>query len=254
MASEKPTILFSHGAWHPPHLYQPLKDALAKKGYTLIVPALATMGTKAIGVGWDADVDVLLNEAVPLFEQGKEVVLVGHSYGGIPATIATRDNGIAERAAAGLKGGFKHVVFLAAFALPQAGLSNLTAVPGEQWMPWHTVLESDDGEKQQLFVNDLSKDLLYNDMPQEQAEAFYKDLVPQSYAAVIQPVPFAVPDITIPKTYIVCERDAAFPVPLQDYLATALGFNKKTIDAGHSCFASAPDELADLLIEIAEEN
>ncbi|KAK3995732.1 Alpha/beta hydrolase fold-1 [Cladorrhinum sp. PSN332] len=211
------------------------------------------MGNDAVGVGWDADTDVLLKEAEPLFDQGKKVVLVGHSYGGIPATVATRNNGVAERAAAGLKGGFKHVVFLAAFALPAAGLSNLTAVPGEQWMPWHTVLEGEGGVKQQLFVNDKAKPLLYNDLPPETAEEFYKALVPQSYAAVIQPVPFAVPDITIPKTYIVCERDAAFPVPLQEHLATALGFSKKTISAGHSPFASAPDELADLLISIAEE-
>lgn len=143
MESNTPIILLAHGAWHPPHLYIPLQEALAKQGYTLVIPALPTMGVDATGVGWDADVKVLLEHAEPLFAQGKEVVLVGHSYGGIPAGVATRGNGVAERAQNGLPGGFRHVVFLCAFAIPAAGLSNLTAIPGGQWMPWHRIIESE---------------------------------------------------------------------------------------------------------------
>ena len=143
MTSEKPTILLAHGAWHPPHLYDPLKQALAKHGYTLAVPALPTMGVDATGIGWDADVKALLEHAEPLFAQGKEVVLVAHSYGGIPACVATRGNEVAERAKAGLPGGFRRVIFLCAFALPVAGLSNLTAIPGAQWLSWQRVIESE---------------------------------------------------------------------------------------------------------------
>lgn len=81
---------------------------------------------------------------------------------------------------------------------------------------------------------------------------YYKALVPQSCQAVITPVDFAAPDITIPKTYIVCEKDNAFPVQLQHELSSGLGFNKLTVNGGHSAFASVPGEVADALVRIAE--
>jgi len=249
----KPTILLSHGAWHPPHLYQPLKDALAKRGYTLVMPALPSMGKDARGVGWDVDTKALLDAAEPLFAEGKEVVLVAHSYGGIPATVATRGNGVAERKGYGL-GGFKHIVFLAAFAIPVAGLSQLDMIPGKQFPPWQKLIMDSEGKDiEQLFLHeDLAKPLLYNDLPDETANEFFDALVPQSYAVSIQPNDFGVTEITIPKTYIVCEKDAAFPVPLQEELASNFGFLKKAVSGGHSAFASVPDELAEVLIQIAE--
>lgn len=106
--------------------------------------------------------------------------------------------------------------------------------------------------KHQLFVNKKSKDCLYNDLSPEGADMYYKALVTQSYKAVITPVDFAVPDITNPKTYIVCEKDNAFPVPVQHELSTGLGFNKLTVNGGHSAFASVPGEVADALVRIAE--
>lgn len=81
---------------------------------------------------------------------------------------------------------------------------------------------------------------------------YYKALVPQSYEAVTTPVDFAAADITIPKTYIVCEKDNAFPAPLQNELSAGLGFNKLAVNGSHSAFASVPDEVADALVRIAE--
>lgn len=67
MTTDRPTILLAHGAWHPPHLYVPLKDALASRGYALIAPALPTMGTNSTGIGWEADTKALMDGAEPLF-------------------------------------------------------------------------------------------------------------------------------------------------------------------------------------------
>lgn len=58
-----------HGT--PPRLYAPLKQALAALGYSLIVPALPTMGANATGIGWDSDFKALLDSAELLFSQGK---------------------------------------------------------------------------------------------------------------------------------------------------------------------------------------
>ncbi|RYO78265.1 hypothetical protein DL766_007609 [Monosporascus sp. MC13-8B] len=221
MTMEKPVILLAHGAWHPPTLYDSLKSALAIRGYELLVPELAIMGAGKTGLSWDTDVAVLLETAKPFFDQGKSVVLVGHSYGGIPACIATRGNGVDDRRAAGKRGGFSHLAFLCAFAMPARSMSVLS-VSGGNWLPWHKVVELEAGRKQ-LFVNEKAKDLLYNDFPPDKAQATFNCLVPCSYEAFTTGVDFAVLDVTIPKTFIVCEGDALFPPELQKEIAAACG-------------------------------
>lgn len=142
MSAEKPVFVLAHGAWHPAWLYAPLKEALAKLGYALIVPPLPTMGTDAKDIAWDADVEKILQATGPLFAQGRKVILIGHSYGGIPACIATRGRGVSERQARGLEGGFLHIAFLCAFAMPSKGISQVDLMQNNL-PPWQEhVIES----------------------------------------------------------------------------------------------------------------
>lgn len=103
-------------------------------------------------------------------------------------------------------------------------------------------------EQKQLVVNDKAKALLYNDLSTEMAEKYFGALVPQSWAAMEKPVDFSVPDITIPKTYIICEGDQAFPTAAQHYWSDELGLQKVSVSGGHTAFASVPDELASVLV------
>lgn len=256
MVADKPVILLAHGAWHPPYLYNSFKHALDVRGYELLVPELATMGVGITGRSWDADVAMLLENVTPLFDQGKSVIVVGHSYGGIPACIATRGNTVNERHLAGKKGGFCQLVFLAAFAMPAKDMSVLS-VSGGSWLPWHQVIEFEagSGKPSQLFVNDKAKHLLYNDFPADKAQTMFDSLIPCSYEAFTTGVDFAVPDVTIPKTFIVCENDALFPPEHQKGLATACGQDLRQIkvSGGHSAFASVPEELAEALVQLIEK-
>ncbi|OTB00400.1 hypothetical protein M426DRAFT_15537 [Hypoxylon sp. CI-4A] len=200
-----------------------------------------------------ADAAALLAAADPLFAQGKEAVLVAHSYGGIPACVATRGNGVKERAAARKPGGFRHIVFMSAFAAPTTGLSLLMMLPGGQLLPWEKIIERDDGGKQ-VFVHEAARDAFYNDFSAEKAQEYLDALVPQSYEATVQPIDFAVPDVAIPKTYIVCEADNALPPAWQHHAADILGMEKHSVSGGHSAFASVPGEVVDVLIKIIEGN
>ncbi|RYP54026.1 hypothetical protein DL769_010413 [Monosporascus sp. CRB-8-3] len=254
MATDKPVILLAHSAWHPSILYDSLKNALEARRYELLVPELVTMGAGKTNMSWDADVAMLLETATPLFDQGRSVVLVGHSYGGIPACTATRGNSVEDRRAVGKRGGFSHLIFLCAFAMPARGMS-VFSVSGGSWLPWHKVIELEAGRQKQLFVNEKAKELLYNDFPPDKAQATFDSLVPCSYEAFTTGVDFAVPDVTIPKTYIVCEGDALFLPEHQKALAAACGQDLKqvSISGGHSAFASVPEELADVLVRLVEE-
>lgn len=84
------------------------------------------------------------------------------------------------------------------------------------------------------------------------AEKYFSALVPQSHAALDKPVDFSVPDITIPKAYIICDNDQAFPTAAQHHMADSLGLRKVSVSGGHSAFASVPEELADALAALAE--
>ena len=63
-------------------------------------------------------------------------------------------------------------------------------------------------------------------LPHEKAQEFHELLVAQSYAAVTQPIDFAMPNVSIPNTYVVCENDRAFPTSLQHQLSAGLGFKR----------------------------
>lgn len=74
-----------HGGWHPPVCYAPLGTCLEALGYKYICPQLPTLGPSAKGVTCTADIECIRKAAIELIDQGREVVVIGHSYGGVPA-------------------------------------------------------------------------------------------------------------------------------------------------------------------------
>lgn len=136
-SSQKPAIIIVHGAWSlPSPSYEPLKQQLEGLGYECYLPHLRTSGGDEVrGQTWEADVQVILDTAQPLFDRGREVVIVAHSYGGVPGGAATAGNGVADRARQGKAGGFRQIIYVAAFAIPAPGM-DLFAVFGGQWPPW----------------------------------------------------------------------------------------------------------------------
>ncbi|KAK3937765.1 hypothetical protein QBC46DRAFT_442751 [Diplogelasinospora grovesii] len=58
-------------------------------------------------------------------------------------------------------------------------------------------------------------------------------------------------DITIPKTYVICELDQIFPVPLQEMLVKSTpGLKEARIHASHGPFMSQPQPLTELIVKI----
>lgn len=158
--------------------------------------------------------------------------------------------------------------------MPARGIS-VQSVSGGSWLPWHQVIEleagsvsnyltsffvpsksniTSQGQLWQLFVNAKAKDLLYNDFSAHEAQTIFDSLMPCSYEAFTTGVDFAVPDVTIPKTFIVCEKHALFPPEHQKSLVAACGSDLKEVSVSgeHSAFASVPEELAGVLAQLIE--
>lgn len=88
MASlEPPVFIFVPGGWHLPYYFSPLIRALGASGYdseTVSLNINADPPLKDI----EPEVEAVLSRLRPLLEAGKNVIVVSHSYGGIPATEA----------------------------------------------------------------------------------------------------------------------------------------------------------------------
>lgn len=112
---------------------------LHETGYptlSLNLPSIDSQEPKKIEAATDV---VFIREKMllPLLEDGKDVVLVMHSYGGLPGGAAAKGLSKSERESQGLAGGVIGLVFLAAF-LAREGDSLVSALGG-RLDPWITL-------------------------------------------------------------------------------------------------------------------
>jgi pimeloyl-ACP methyl ester carboxylesterase len=120
MASH-PTIILIPGAYHAPSVFDLIKKKLEALSYPVTAIKLPSVNATSLTVGHKEDAEAVHEVILPLLDAGKEVTLVGHSYGGLPTYISTQGHSIAERSQAGKMGGVRSIVLVAAFAPLVAG-------------------------------------------------------------------------------------------------------------------------------------
>jgi pimeloyl-ACP methyl ester carboxylesterase len=116
------TILIIHGAWSAGWAWKTMRPRLRALGHEVFTPTCTGLGERAHLAHPDVSLDTHIDDmlAVLEYEDLHDVVLVGHSYGGMVAT------GVADRAAARLQ----QVVYLDAF-VPQDGQSAFDLIPAK---------------------------------------------------------------------------------------------------------------------------
>jgi pimeloyl-ACP methyl ester carboxylesterase len=77
------------------------------------------------------------NIAEKLADQGKDIVLVMHSYGGVVGTECSQGLSRTERKEAGKLGGIIRLVYLTS-VVPEVGVSLRELLPGDE-LPWLVV-------------------------------------------------------------------------------------------------------------------
>jgi len=135
------TVVICHGNYHTPAPYGPLISALKAAGINAYCPQLPTSDLSKLNIGDDInnpdydlgppsegsgypqggeDVQAVLRVLQPLVEeQGKDVLLIGHSYGGWVATEAARPELQAKkRKREGVAGGIIGILYVGAFVIP----------------------------------------------------------------------------------------------------------------------------------------
>jgi len=130
----KPTIVCVPGAWHTPEIYSKVLDILSGHGYPTVGLPLPSAGASPPHANFDEDVKGIRDCLVKLVEEGKDVVLVTHSYTGMPGAEAPAGLGKKERQAANLKGGVIRMVFIMAFAMPEGFAPTAGGAQYPEWM------------------------------------------------------------------------------------------------------------------------
>ena len=144
MSSEKPIIVIVPGAFHAARNYRYISEPLRSQGYEVLTPPLAVTGENITpDLDQYDDASLLLAELVPKLDEGKEAILVSHSYGSLVVAAAIEGQTVTERASKGLKGGVKRVVNIAGFAFPVRGKSVLGDDTQFPPMPYHVLTVSE---------------------------------------------------------------------------------------------------------------
>jgi pimeloyl-ACP methyl ester carboxylesterase len=117
------TFVLVHGAWHGGWCWRFISPLLRRTGNEVFAPSLTGLGERKHLARPDIDLDTHIEDIVSLLEMEdlKDVVLVGHSYGGMVIT------GAADRAPARVK----RLVYLDAF-VPENGKCTLDYVVPER--------------------------------------------------------------------------------------------------------------------------
>eukprot|EP00243_Klebsormidium_subtile_P003659 TRINITY_DN17247_c0_g1_i1.p1 TRINITY_DN17247_c0_g1~~TRINITY_DN17247_c0_g1_i1.p1 ORF type:complete len:294 (-),score=59.56 TRINITY_DN17247_c0_g1_i1:401-1282(-) len=236
--AEKPTVLFVHGAWHSPMHLAPAAFVFESAGYPTCCPLLPSYGAQPPTKTLYDDAAALRAELDRLIEkEGKDVLVVMHSYGGLVGTEAVHESlGKRARAAEGKAGGVLRLVFLCAFVVPE-GASLLSALGGEM-SPFVTINE--DGS----CVMQEPAQRFYHDVPAVEQQQWVSKLRPHPVVSMNNPVTYLAYEHH-PASYIFCENDRAVPVEVQRAMVDGAGVEMRTetLPSGHSPFLSMPEML-----------
>lgn len=118
MGSTFPSILVIPGAWHPSSLYKGLADELEQTGFPTSTANLPSLNSaEPENATCVADSDSIRETLSALIEkEGKDVILLAHSYGGIPGGAAARG---LSRQESGKISGVVGLIYLVGFVVPE---------------------------------------------------------------------------------------------------------------------------------------
>lgn len=88
---KKPTLVIVHGGWHDPSCFDAVCQPLEAEGFKCHVPALPSIGElSAIKTASD-DVELVHSIVEGCLSEGENVLVIGHSNGGLKANGALKD-------------------------------------------------------------------------------------------------------------------------------------------------------------------
>jgi pimeloyl-ACP methyl ester carboxylesterase len=227
---EPRTFVVAHGAWSSGWAWKKMHPLMTARGHRLLTPSYTGLGERAHLAGPDVNLDTHITDVVNVlvYEDLRDVVLIGHSYGGMVAT------GVADRA----RDRIAQLIYLDAF-LPDDGQSlfDLTGQSLDE-----TRAAAVDGWR-------VAPNPSPPDTPAEDVEWIAARRMHHPIGTLDQPLTLTQGPLTLSRHYILCTKSEAFRRYADK--AKAAGWPVSEIDASHNPFITIPEELAALLDQIA---
>lgn len=122
-----PTLIFCPGAWYPTSAFDPLIEKLPE--YTTHTVALPSIQQATTVKDLQPDIKAIRDIVESECDAGHDVVVVSHSWSGLPVNSALDGLSKSERGGNGQKGGVVKIIFLSAF-IPDVGQSLIASFGG----------------------------------------------------------------------------------------------------------------------------
>lgn len=230
-----------HGGGHGGWCFAPLARVLRDKGHEVHTPTLTGLGDRAHLFRADVDLDCHVTDIVALlhYEDLRDAILVGHSYGGMVIT------GAADRAPERVG----HRVYLDAKA-PKDGQS-LVDVAGPFMAAARTDSEIIDGVEMCLFPSDET--IQFYGVVEPQTLGWMRTrLTPHPWRCFEQALTLTNPEAlqAIPQSHI--STTAFMSLRNVDRLREIADGRVWDIDTGHDLMITEPDKVGELLDKIAD--
>ena len=235
------TFVLVHGGGHGGWCWWRLAPLLRAAGHEVHTPTLTGLGERAHLIGPEIDLDLHIEDVVALlkYEDLSEVILVGHSYGGMVIT------GVADRAPTRIG----HLVYLDA-AVPSDGQSLVDVSPDLMAMARSTGKVVHGVE---LVLNYMPEAGRFYGVTDAEAIAYMDGrLSPQPWRTFEQNLHLVDEAAVrrIPRTDIVCTNPMTSAG--DDQAARTRGAGKVyEIDTGHDLMITEPEKVAEFLLEVA---
>ncbi|OJD14079.1 hypothetical protein AJ78_05556 [Emergomyces pasteurianus Ep9510] len=251
----KPTIVFVPGAFHTPAIFDPVLPFLHGAGYSTTAVYLPSIGVSPGIPDLSPDVEALRVVVGGLAEMGREILIVAHSYGGVPTTESLKGLSKKEREAEGQAGGVISLLFISGH-LPRKGKPAIEI--------WKDI--SPEEEASPSIVKNAPSEDPTSALPENPIEAFYHDVEPavaKYYASLLrrQSLGPVITTITyesyrhIPSAYLLLANDRAICLAKQRRIAKDAGIENLLgpMNSAHSPFLSQPEEVSNFIRKVAGE-
>lgn len=234
------TYLLVHGARHGGWCWTRVTRILRDAGHTVHTPTLTGLGERAHLASAETDLETHINDVIGVVdaEELDDVILCGHSYGGMVVTpVLDRRREV-----------FRACVWLDAF-VPEDGRSLLDGWPPERaQMIREKVATDGEGWKIAPMPPDY-----FGVMDPADADWVTRRCVPQPIRTFSQPVQLTGAWKTVPKKmYLLAELhpNSSFD-RFADPLSEQDDWDVRSVAAGHDVMIDTPELLAEILLELA---
>jgi pimeloyl-ACP methyl ester carboxylesterase len=236
------TFVIVHGAWSGGHAWRWVRPLLRSAGHEVFTPALTGLGERSHLASALVDLETHVRDVVAVleYEDLREVVLVGHSYGGMVIS------GVADRVPERLG----LLVYLDA-EVPMDGQSELDLLPAQERAGYEEAARS---KGQGWQIPPPLPEPLPDDLDPRVRWAMLR-MVSQPLATFAQPLRLSNPaGPKVARAYVLCTQGKEDQV-LPGYVQRARsdpGWRFVELAAGHSAHVTAPQELVNVLGQLVE--